>query len=50
MQLHEQYRPRAWSEVVGQDKIIQRILALKGRGLGGRAFWATGSSGSGPPV
>jgi DNA polymerase-3 subunit gamma/tau len=47
MQLHEQYRPRAWSELVGQDKIIQRILAIKARGLGGRAFWASGVSGSG---
>ena len=47
MQLHEQYRPRAWSEVVGQDKIITRIQALKSRSLAGRAFWIAGISGSG---
>jgi len=47
MQLHEQYRPRTWQEVVGQDKVIQRIEALKARSLGGRAFWLAGVSGSG---
>jgi replication-associated recombination protein RarA len=47
MQLAEQYRPSQWSEVIGQDKVIQRIDALRKRGLGGRAYWATGSSGSG---
>ena len=47
MQLHEQYRPRAWHEVVGQDKVIQRIEALKARSLTGRAFWVAGVSGSG---
>ncbi len=47
MQLHEQYRPRAWSEVIGQDKILQRIKGLKVRGLGGRAYFLTGPSGAG---
>ena len=47
MQLHEQYRPRAWHEVVGQDKVIQRVEALKARSLTGRAFWVAGVSGSG---
>ena len=47
MQLHEQYRPRAWHEVVGQDKVIQRIEALKARSLGGRAYFLTGPSGAG---
>jgi DNA polymerase-3 subunit gamma/tau len=47
MQLHEQYRPRAWHEVVGQGKVIQRIEALKSRSLTGRAFWIAGVSGSG---
>ena len=36
MQLHEQYRPRAWHEVIGQDKVIQRIEGLKARSLTGR--------------
>ncbi len=47
MQLHEQYRPRTWCEVVGQDKIVSRIQALQSRGLSGRAFWVAGVSGSG---
>src|SRR5689334_2400549 len=47
MQLHEQYRPRSWSEVVGQDKIVSKIRGLKARGLAGRAYWVAGSSGSG---
>ncbi|HEY2787421.1 MAG TPA: AAA family ATPase [Fimbriiglobus sp.] len=45
--LTEQYRPRTWSEVVGQEKIVQRILALAKRGLAGRAFWLSGGSGTG---
>ena len=47
MQLHEQYRPRSWSEVVGQDKIVSKIQSLKSRSLAGRAFWIAGASGSG---
>lgn len=47
MQLHEQYRPSAWTEVVGQGKVIARIEALRKRGLGGRAFWISGQSGTG---
>ena len=47
MQLHEQYRPQTWSEVVGQDKALAKIDRLRPRGLGGRAFWCTGGSGSG---
>jgi DNA polymerase III gamma/tau subunit len=47
MQLHEQYRPRDWSDVVGQDKAIAKIDALRNRGLAGRAFWISGSSGTG---
>jgi len=46
-QLHEQYRPASWSEVVGQDKIIARIEILRKRGLSGRAYWITGKSGTG---
>lgn len=47
MQLHEQYRPRSWSEVVGQDKALARIAKLRQRGIGGRAFWVNGQSGTG---
>ena len=45
--LFEQYRPTTWSEVVGQDKIVRQIHALAKRGLGGRADWLTGQSGTG---
>src|SRR5260370_9503650 len=45
--LTEQYRPRTWAAVVGQDKIVARIQALAKRGLGARAFWISGQSGTG---
>lgn len=47
MQLHEQYRPAEWSEVVGQGKVLKRIDALRKRGLGGRAYFVSGASGTG---
>jgi len=47
MQLHEQYRPNSWSEVVGQDKALAQIEALRPRGFGGRAYWISGQSGTG---
>ena len=47
MQLTEQYRPQAWADVVGQDKIVQRVRALAKRGLAGRAYWISGQSGTG---
>lgn len=48
MQLSEQYRPADWPDVVGQDKAIGRLVALaRGRGLGGRAYWISGQSGTG---
>jgi DNA polymerase III subunit gamma/tau len=45
--LYEQYRPQSWGEVIGQDKAIQKIEAMKRRGLGGRAYWIAGQSGTG---
>lgn len=45
--LFEQYRPREWSEVVGQDKAIAKIQLLAKRGLSGRAFFISGPSGGG---
>src|SRR5713101_7825690 len=45
--LTEQYRPQAWADVVGQDKVVQRIQALAKRGLAGRAYWLAGQSGTG---
>ena len=35
MQLHEQYRPQKWSDVIGQEKVIARIEALSQARLGG---------------
>jgi DNA polymerase-3 subunit gamma/tau len=45
--LFEQYRPQTWSDVVGQEKVIQRINIVRKRGLGGRAYWINGGSGQG---
>lgn len=47
MQLHEQYRPQTWADVVGQDKAIAKVQALARRGLAGRAYWISGQSGTG---
>lgn len=48
MQLFEQFRPRQWSDIVGQDKAIKRLLATRDRsGLQGRAYWISGQSGTG---
>lgn len=45
--LTEQYHPKTWADVVGQDKVVQRIRALAKRGLTGRAYWLSGQSGTG---
>ncbi len=46
--LAERYRPATWREVVGQDKVVDRLRALAARGgLAGRAYWLAGLSGSG---
>ncbi len=46
--LYEQYRPQEWSEVVGQDKAVQRLRAIEERsGFGGKAFFVSGGSGQG---
>lgn len=45
--LTEHYRPRTWADVVGQEKIINRLLAMRQRGLAGRAYWLAGQSGTG---
>jgi DNA polymerase III gamma/tau subunit len=47
MQLTERYRPQTWDDVVGQDKAVARLRALAQRGLGGRAYWLSGQSGTG---
>lgn len=46
--LFERARPKSWGEVVGQDKIVAKIAALRQRGgLAGRAYWISGASGTG---
>lgn len=48
MQLYEKYRPADFADVVGQDKIIKTLIALRDRsGLAGRAFFISGKSGQG---
>ncbi len=47
MQLCEQHRPKQFSDVVGQSKAVRAIRTLARRGLGGRAFWISGASGTG---
>lgn len=45
--LAEEYRPRTFDEVIGQDKAIAKIRRLAQRGLCGRGFWISGASGTG---
>ncbi len=46
--LCELYRPRSWADVCGQAKVIGTIRRLAAAGtLGGRAYWISGSSGTG---
>ena len=45
--LYEQFRPATWDDLVGQDKLVQRLSILRRRGLVGRVFWVTGDSGTG---
>ena len=47
MQLYEQYRPKGWAEVVGQEKALAKLQTVGKRGLAGRAYWVSGQSGTG---
>lgn len=48
MQLHERYRPRSWSDVVGQVKAVNQLQRIRdASGFGGRAYWIQGQSGTG---
>ena len=47
MALFEKYRPREWGEVIGQDKALGRLNTLRPRGLAGRAYWISGTTGTG---
>ena len=45
--LHEQYRPTALEQVIGQRKAVAQVRKVLSRGWGGRAWFITGPSGSG---
>lgn len=45
--LFEQYRPKKWDDIVGQERAVATMQRLMARGLGGRAVWLSGPSGSG---
>ena len=48
MKLFEQYRPREWGDVIGQDAVVKALLRLRDtRGLAGNVFWLSGGSGQG---
>jgi replication-associated recombination protein RarA len=47
MRLDEKYRPANLGQVVGQDKAVGVVRSLMSRGIGGRAFWVAGESGTG---
>ena len=48
MNLAEKYRPRKWEELVGLDGLQREIDTLRKQGgLGGRAYWLAGRSGTG---
>lgn len=45
--LHEEFRPRTFADVAGQDEAVRAIERVLARGWGGRAWWITGASGTG---
>jgi DNA polymerase-3 subunit gamma/tau len=47
MPLHERVRPTQWADVKGQDKAVGILKRLGADGIGGRALWITGQSGTG---
>jgi len=47
MTLFEKYRPRTLDDVIGQSKAVAVIRQIESRGVGGRAFWIAGPTGTG---
>lgn len=47
MKLFEQHRPKVLDDVLGQPKAITAIKRILERGIGGRALWISGASGTG---
>lgn len=47
MSLYEQFRPGSFGAVLGQDRAVSTLKRLCGAGIGGRAVWISGASGTG---
>jgi replication-associated recombination protein RarA len=47
MFLYEQYRPNTLDDVIGHDEAKKELACVFRRGVGGRAFWFAGKSGTG---
>ena len=47
MRLYEKHRPTTLDAVLGQDRAVTRLRRMLESGIGGRAFWISGSSGVG---
>ncbi len=47
MNLYEQHRPKRLEDVLGQSKAVKTIQRLLSLGIGGRAIWISGASGTG---
>lgn len=47
MNLSEQHRPRALSDLIGQPRAVKIVDRIAQRGIGGRAFWISGATGIG---
>lgn len=45
--LAEKYAPKRFEEVLGQSKLIRQLERLAVQGFGGKAYWLSGSSGTG---
>ncbi len=45
--LADDYHPRQWSDVIGQDKALAVLERLRKRGLSGRAYFLAGPKGTG---
>lgn len=45
--LHERYRPATLDDVLAQPKAVATVRRLAKNGLGGRAYWISGQSGTG---
>lgn len=47
MSLFETYRPKTYEDVIGQPRALATLKKIRKTGLGGRAYWIFGASGTG---